>query len=519
MPAPVIIGPMVKRKDLPLYLRPRKLAAICLSFSLVLPLASMPASAQGLPELSGAESAALSPAMERKLGEHIMRDIRRNRDYLNDATVQEYLNNFGTRLLTATPEARGDGNYDYFFFAVRDSRLNAFALPGGFIGVHSGLVLAADSESELASVMAHEISHVAQRHIARMLGKQQNDSLISMAAILLGMLAAGSNADLAQAAMLGGTGFAAQRQLNFSREAEREADRLGLQILRNAGFDTAGAVSFFERLQRANRVYNDNAPVYLRTHPLTTERIADLQSRTQSERYRQHADSLDFHLIRARLRVLQENTASGRHDAAQFFATQMRHPQPAQQIAARYGLATVALQQGEAPRALKLLEEAHALLPQVSEAIRGGAPLLALMIEAQLQAKQSSQAVQTAEAARNRFPLSRNIAFQYADALMAAGQEQKAVDFLRDQLTLYRQEAELHQRLAKAYAAQGRIALQHSAMAEHYALTGSLPAALEQLTIARRAPDASFHDLAVIDAREREFRERWLDELKETQRR
>src|SRR5690606_17229444 len=112
-------------------------------------------------------------------------------------------NDLGTRLLTATPEARGDGNYDFFFFAVRDSRLNAFALPGGFIAAHSGLVLAADSESELASVMAHEISHVSQRHIARMLGKQQNDSLISMAAILVGMLAAGSNADLAQAAMMG----------------------------------------------------------------------------------------------------------------------------------------------------------------------------------------------------------------------------------------------------------------------------------------------------------------------------
>ncbi len=510
---------MVKRKDPPLYPRPRKLAALCLSLSLLLPMAPVKALAQGLPELGGSESASLSPAMERQLGEHIMRDIRRNRDYLNDAAVQEYLNNFGTRLLSATPEARGEGNYDFFFFAVRDSRLNAFALPGGFIGVHSGLVLAADSESELASVMAHEISHVAQRHIARMLGKQQNDSLISMAAILLGMLAAGSNADLAQAAMMGGTGLAAQRQLNFSREAEREADRLGLQILRNAGFDTAGAVSFFERLQRANRVYNDNAPVYLRTHPLTTERIADMQSRTQAERYRQHADSLDFHLIRARLRVLQENSAQGHHDASEFFATQLRHPQPAQQIAARYGLATVALQKGEAARVVKLLEEANNLLPRVSEAMQGGAPLHSLMIEAQLQAKQAERAVQTAEAARTRFPMSRNIAVLYADALMAAGQGQKAVDFLRDQLTLYRQEPDLHQRLAKAYAAQGKIALQHTAMAEHYALTGSVPAALDQLTIARRAPDASFHDLAVIDAREKEFRERWLDELKEMQRR
>lgn len=509
----------MKRKEPPFYLRRRSLAAIVLSISLAAPFASGPVAAQGLPELGGVERTTLSPGMERKLGEHIMRDIRRNRDYLQDAPVQEYLNHLGTKLLTSTPETRGDSTYDFFFFAVRDSRLNAFALPGGFIGVHSGLVLAAESESELASVMAHEIGHVSQRHIARMLGNQQNDSLISLAAILLGMLAAGSNPDLAQAAMMGGTGFAAQRQLNFSREAEREADRLGLTILRNAGFDTGGAVSFFERLQRASRVYNDSAPAYLRTHPMTTERIADLQSRLQAERYRQHADSLDFHLIRARLRALQENSGQGRHEAVKFFSNQLNHPQPVQQIAARYGLASIALQQGEGAKAVKLLEEAQSMTPRLSEAIGGGAPLTSLMIEAKLASKRIPEAVQVAQQAREQYPLSRGIALQYADVLMAAGRSQEATNYLRDQVQLYRQEAVLHERLARAYALQGNVALQHAAMAEHYALTDSLPAALDQLAIARRAPDASFHDLAVIEAREREFRERWLEELKDTQRR
>jgi predicted Zn-dependent protease len=510
---------MVNRKTLPFYLRPRKLAAICLSFSLALPVAPAVAYAQSLPELGGNERTALSSANERKLGEHIMRDIKRNRDYLSDAPVREYLSNFGARLLAALPEKRSDSDYDFFFFAVRDSRLNAFALPGGFIGVHSGLVLAAESESELASVMAHEIGHVTQHHIARMLGNQKGDALISMAAMLLGMIAAGSSPDLAQAAMMGGTGFAAQRQLNFSREAEREADRIGLQILRNAGFDPSGSVAFFERLQRASRVYTDNAPAYLRTHPMTTERIADLQSRIQSERYRQHADSLDFHLVRARLRTLQENTAQGRHEAAQFFKNQLTHPQLAQQIAAHYGLAGLALREGEATRAVTLLEEATAMLPQLSESVNGGAPLASMMIEARLAARQTPEALQAAKAARTRFPLSRSIALQYADALVASGQQQEAVDYLRDQLQLYRHEPELHQRLAKVYAAQRKLALQHTALAEYYALTDSLPAALDQLTLARQAPDASFHDLAVIDAREREFRERWLEELKETQKR
>lgn len=510
---------MVNRKFPPFYLRPRKVAALLLSFFLAVSIVPSSAMAQGLPELGGLERATLSVSMERKLGEHIMRDIRRNQAYLSDAPVQEYLNNLGTKLLSSTPETRGDSAYDFHFFGVRDSRLNAFALPGGFIGVHSGLVLAAESESELASVMAHEIGHVSQRHIARMLGNQQNDSLLSLAAILLGMLAAGSNPDLAQAAMMGGTGFAAQRQLNFSREAEREADRIGLTILRNAGFDSSGAVSFFERLQRATRVYNDNAPAYLRTHPMTTERISDLQSRLQNERYRQHVDSLDFHLIRARLRGLQETTAQGRHEVAQFFSNQLNHPQPVQQIAARYGMATVALQRGEGARAVKLLEEAKAMMPRLSEAVIGGAPLASLMIEARLAAKQLPEALQTAQEARKSYPLSRGISLQYADVLMASGKQQEAVNYLRDQLQLYRQESALHQRLARAYAEQGKLALQHIALAEHYALTDSLPAALDQLSIARRAPDASFHDLAVIDAREREFKDRWLEEMKDTKRR
>src|SRR5690606_22019598 len=160
-----------------------------------------------------------------------------------------------------------------------DPVLNAFALPGGFIGVHSGLILAAQSESELASVMAHEIGHVAQRHIARMIGKQKQDALIPLASLLLGALAATASPDAGMAVIAGGQGLAVQRQLNFSRDAEREADRVGLDIMRDAGFETAGMINFFGRLQKASRGYNDSAPAYLRTHPLTTERIADIEAR------------------------------------------------------------------------------------------------------------------------------------------------------------------------------------------------------------------------------------------------
>jgi len=450
--------------------------------------------------------------MERRLGEEIMRDVRRDRDYLDDAAVQEYLNNFAATLLSARPDARGEAGYDFFFFAVRDPSLNAFALPGGFIGVHSGLVLAAQSESELASVLSHEIGHVAQRHIARMLGKQRQDALLPLAGIILAALAARSNPDASMAAMVGSQGLALQRQLNFSREAEREADRVGLQIMKDAGFDTAGMLVFFGRMQNSTRVYNDGVPAFLRSHPLTTERMADIQDRIRGMRYRQRADSLDFHLVRARLRLLQDGSTQGLREASIFFESELAQKSRNQTIAGKYGQALLAFRARDFGRAQVLLADARAALPQ---GMKPSSMLTSLGIEIRLAANQPADAVREAEAARVQFPLSRGIAYLYGDALMATGRGDDAVHFLRDQTQLYRQEPQLQQRLAQAYAAQGRQALQHLALAESYALSGSLSSALDQLNIARRAPDASFYDQSLIDAREREWQARFKEEMKE----
>lgn len=454
--------------------------------------------------------------MERKLGEQIMRDLRRDRDYLDDAPLLEYLNTFGASLVAGRPEVRGEAGYDFFFFGVRDPSLNAFAMPGGFIGVHSGLILAAQSESELASVLAHEIGHVSQRHIARMLGSHRQDALIPLASIVLGALAARSSPDLAAAAMMGGQGLALQRQLNFSRDAEREADRVGLQILREGGFDTSGMVAFFSRMQSASRsTFSDSAPAWLRSHPLTTERIADIQERIRDQRYRQRADSPDFHLVRARLRVLQDDTVQGWREAAGSFETQLLQKNRIQTIAAKYGLALVALRQGDYARARSLLQEAQAAARSVP--VINSSLLASLSLDIRLAAGQAEEAVKEGAAAQAQFPLSRGLAYQYADALIAAGQHEEAIRYLRDQAQLYRQEPQVQDRLAKAYAGQGKRALQHLALAESYALNGSLPAALDQLRIARGAPDASFYDQSVIDARVREFQALRKQELEDSQ--
>lgn len=498
---------------------PRLVLTFIASLLCTLPSHAVPApqSTQSLPSLGDTEREDLSPLMERKIGEQIMRDLRRDSDYLDDAPLLEYLNNFGSTLLAATPDARGEAHFDFFFFAVRDPVLNAFALPGGFIAVHSGLVLAAQHESELASVLAHEIGHVSQRHIARMLGKQKQDSLIPLAAILIAVLAARSSPDAASAMMIGGQGLAIQRQLNFSRDAEREADRVGLQILREANFDTSGMIAFFRRLQTVGRSRGDNMPAFLMSHPLTSERIADIQARTQDYPYKQRADSLDFNLIRARARVLQDSSSTGLREAAVLFDNQLRQNTAAQVASGKYGLALIALRQEAFPKALALLQEARAALP--ASAALESALFAHLSIEIRLAAHQYSLAIREADAARNDFPLSRSIARQYAESLLAGGRNEDAVRYLRDQAQLYRQESQLQDLLAKAYAAQGKQAMQHLALAEVHALSGTLPAALEQLTIARNAPDASFYEQAIIDARERELQVMWRDEMKERGRR
>ncbi len=496
----------------------RGLAAGMLALSMPALLSPAGLHAQALPNLGGTDGEELSPLMERKLGEQVMTSIRRDRDYLSDAVSLDYLNQFGGILLGSSAEARGDAGYDFFFFAVRDPSLNAFALPGGFIGVHTGLVLAAQSESELASVLAHEIGHVSQRHIARMIGNQKQDALLPLAGLLVGLLAARTSPDLAGAAMMGGTGLAAQRQLSFGRDAEREADRLGLSLLNSSGFEVNGMVNFFGRLQAASRSRNDNLPSYLRTHPLTTERIADIDARIRNLPYRQRADSLDFMLIKARMRVLQDDTPQGWRDAAVVFGEQLRQGTRLQTMGAKYGLAMLALRQADHARAKTLLDELLADV-QRKPAMPETPTIRSLQIDQKLAVADPNAAYAIASDARQRFPLSRAIAMQYADSLLAKGDKEAAIAFLRDQAQLYRQDAGIQRALARAYSESGKQALQHLSLAEYYALIGALPAALEQLRLARSSPDASFYEQAVIDARERELQSVWRETVKQQTRR
>jgi predicted Zn-dependent protease len=270
-----------------------------------------------LPALGDAVSEGFGVGEERKLGDQIMREIRRDPDYLDDPVVLEYLQNIWQALLAAARK-RGDigseasERFAWEAFLVRDRSVNAFALPGGYVGVHLGLMAATATPDELASVLAHEMSHVTQRHIARSIANSQRQSMVGLAAIILGALAASrSTGSAANAIFVGGQAAAAQGQLNFSRDMEREADRVGFAVLTSAGFAPAGMASMFQKLENAYRLNDSNSFPYLRSHPLTTERIGEARARLGAAPAAppSQASLLEHAIVQAHVRVLMDPRA------------------------------------------------------------------------------------------------------------------------------------------------------------------------------------------------------------------
>jgi predicted Zn-dependent protease len=458
--------------------------------------------AQNLPDLGESAQADFSPAVERRIGESIMLEIRRDPAYLDDPEVASYLNRLGNRLSSQSTESR----QAFEFFALRDPTLNAFAMPGGYIGVHTGLILAAQSESELAAVLAHEISHVTQRHLARLLTKSGEGQVANLLALAVAILAARSSPDLAIGAMVAGQGLAIQSRLNYSRDFEREADRVGLELLERSDFDIRGMLAFFERMQKFGRLYESGLPGYLSTHPLTTERLADMGNRIQARPYRQVQDSLEFHLVRAKLRA---QSGMPRDAVTEFESRLADRNLGGAEAAVRYGLAQAYVRDGRLVAAQREVDALRRLKAQ--------SPMIETL-DAQVRLKQGDAAAAAAllRGAQPRFPQERAIAYGLVEALLEARMPQEAIKFTEDDLLSYPSDAKMHFLQAKTYAMLGRRLQQHRAQAEAYALLGQLPAAAEQLELAQKSADGNFYEYSQVDSRLREVRKRIADEAKQT---
>ncbi len=458
--------------------------------------------AQDLPDLGDPSQVEMTPYQERKIGEEIMRQVRASGAYMQDPEVNDYLNELGHRLVTASHDAK----QDFHFFAVPDSQINAFALPGGFIGVHTGLIVLAQNESELASVLAHEISHVTQRHMARMVANEKNSLLMTLAGLAVAILAAragGSNGSQGvSAALAGSQALAMQNKLNFTRDNEFEADRVGFTRLTAAGFDADGAATFMERLQRANRFVEGNAPSYLRTHPITYERIAEAQSRALGRPYRQVTDSLDFHLVRALLKSYQGEP----REQIVAFESALRDKQYNSEIAERYGLVAVLLRAKNIPRAKAELARLEKIAPPnpMIEAMAGNVLM---------GAEEYNAAALRFQTALQRYPNKMQLVYDYPEALMKANRPAEASAFAERELLRFPEDGPLHQIAAKAYAAQNMRLKQHEHQGEYYAWAGNLPRAIDQLELAAKAGDGNFYQVSVVESRLRRLRQE-MAELK-----
>lgn len=447
------------------------------------------AAASELPDLGDASRAAISEAQEAQVGHQIMREIRLDADFLDDPVINDYLNALGERLVAASPAPYRQID----FFAVKDTSINAFTLPGGHIGVNTGLIATTRNESELAGVMSHEIGHVVQNHIARSVLGQKSGMMASLAGLAVAILAAHSdNPQIAEAALTTGQAYAAQKQLSETQSYEKEADRVGLRTLSHAGYNPNGMADFFKNLMNQERLYDSNVPGFLRDHPMSYQRMADLQNRAAELKYKPRPDNPEYALIRARV----EAEAGDAQDAYKRFSAQA---ESRDDPATLYGLTLAALRAGEKDRA----DQAFARLAKSDQS----AVVESLGGELLLGTDRVAQAVKALQHAVARYPNYKPLAYAYGRALLRNGKPGQAKSFVLDRQRIWPDDATLYQLLAESDQALGLNAESHLAQAEAYYRQDQTDRAIEQLQLARQSGDGDFYTQSVIDARLHDLRD------------
>ncbi len=520
--------------------------ACFLACTISLPLRSL---ALDLPNIGGAPGAVISTDEERHLGEELMRRIHQSLLLIEDPEITEYIQSLGYQLV-----AHSDApSQNFTFFIINDASINAFAAPGGFIGINSGLILATESESELASVMAHEIVHITQRHLARAIEKANKMNLPATAALIAAIILAGKNTQIGQAAIMSTMAGNTQNQLNFTRAHEQEADRLGMEILASAGFNPQSMPTFFEKLQQASRFYDNKLPELLKTHPVTESRIAD--SRNRAEQYstkKKFVVNDAYRLVQVKLRVLtsenpntyiknfEDTTKINRaaHGSASAVGGRMPGAVDAQGCG-RYGASCPSLDTcpsldgasavgagcaGAAATitdkgtdkikdyerygyALALLAanrysdargQIEKLLAKEPEKI----PYIIVLAKLDMADKHLPEALQNLSVALDIYPHNHPLTITYANALLEGGQAQAARILLKEQVRRIPDDPALYTLLARAEGDAGYKADSHQSLAEHYYLTGEMHAAIEQLNIALRlTQNKDFYRTSRIEAR------------------
>lgn len=452
-----------------------------------------------VPTLGSPSSAELSPSVERRLGEAIMVQGRRDPEYINDPDLSQYLNEMGRKIAAFAP----GGAPQVDVFGVRNPIVNAFAMPGGFIGIQTGLIVLAGAESELAGVVAHEIAHVTQRHIARGLTQQTQGAHLALAtlaaAILAALIPGGGQAAMGIAAF--GQAAMIDRQLGFSRDAEQEADRTGVEMLRKAGYDPNGMALMFGRLMSASSLNEGRGGgVYATTHPLSIQRMTDMQNRVRQFPASKSQGSDEFWFVRAKSRVLQALDPRALRQALDQMEEEARAPSAeggaseaqVRRAAAWYGVSLVALSRQDPAAAVTALQQA--------QSFKISSPYLDLQkIDIDIANRQYAAALAGAQAGSKRWPTRRSFAMRMAQTLQGTNKDTEAANFLKAQIKRWpNEEPDFYKMLAASQDRLGEPIAAKQSMAAYYERVGALPAAVTQLQQAR-AQSQDFYEQSQID--------------------
>lgn len=459
---------------------------IIVSAMLLIPGATASAEVEPLPDLGSSARVHYSEKDERKLGRQTMIQVRRSLAFVDDPELSAYVQTLGNRL------AKHDGNNSFQFFLIRDPTINAFAIPGGYIGLHTGLIVTTKNEAELAAIFAHEIVHVNQQHWSRMMAARKQRSGLTAAALLASVILAGSGQPIGEAGIALTAAANLSSELSFSRAFEQEADRLGIQLLAKAGYKTDSMADFFERLQKSHRLTDSGGPEYLRTHPITTNRIAEARDRARKNAGQNSSDQQAFLFAKARILALYSKNSEQAKSLLKSIISAQSHE------AYLYGQALVFLRTNNKSQAANLVRTLRKKHPT---------SLRYLMLDAdnQLKSGRTLKGLSLYSMAYRKAPKRRDIMLRYARALINHRSFEKAYQILKTARNFPPQYPHLQKLFAQAAGETGRLVESHQSMAEFYYLQGNTAAALQQLRIARNRAGKNKYSLARIEARKKEF--------------
>lgn len=448
-----------------------------------------------LPDLGDYSATVLSATEESKLGREFMREIRAQLNFIDDTELITYINRLGQHLAQNSDQP----NRQYTFYLVRDTSLNAFAVPGGHITVHTGLITTTQHESELASVMAHEIGHITQSHIARMIARSKRQSLPAMAALIAAILLGGQAGTAAIMATQAGM---IEQQLQYSRTYEEEADAIGIDTLAQAGFDPRSMPVFFNRLQQNTRNQESNAPEFLRTHPLTYSRIAESAARAEQYPKIENPDEMQFLLMQSKIEALYGDTNPDK--VAKSFKANLAANNYRNLAAEQYGYALALMSNGEYPAARHQIE---ALLKQDPDRLS----YLIARAHIETAARRPDDAVALFKAARQIHADDLVLDLYFVEALIGNEQYTEAKEVLKRHLLVRRTDPRLHRLLARAEGESGNNLSAHQQLAEYFYYNGAPREALRQLHLAKKYTGDSFYAQSAVTARIEEIQQEILD--------